>query len=261
MSLEWSSNSVHELISKLHFLKYLKHKLSLNLIKSLFYFERQGNNQPSCSFSQVTVLNQHKKHQEPKGGFLIKSGLMRLQAGGSNLSPEKSEATPQICKQAQEQGANSRNQYFFKPHLLLLPPAPPHSTFQTLVCLKGSVPFLLPKNMSFRLFFLFFFLSQQCAPKTNRWDRAKHEEAPRQRSEPEVRAPPIGGEGCPHRRAAWSEDSVPAGGSLACGGRVWVGWGGRPCEGQPGVKYQSPGPVEDIPPGIRGQKWNRRLGT
>lgn len=127
MSLEWSSNSVHELISKLHFFKYLKHKLPLNLIKSLFCFKRQSNNQPSCSFSQVSVLNQHKKHQEPKGGFLIKSSLMRLQAGGSNLSPEKYESTPQICKQTQERGSNSSNQYFFKPHVhpLPRPPAPP----------------------------------------------------------------------------------------------------------------------------------------
>lgn len=156
MSLEWSSNSVHELISKLHFLKYLKHKLSLNLIKSLFYFERQGNNQPSCSFSQVTVLNQHKKHQEPKGGFLIKSGLMRLQAGGSNLSPEKSEATPQICKQAQEQGANSRNQYFFKPHLLLLPPAPPIPLFKPLFASKVQCPFSFLKICHFGFSFSSF---------------------------------------------------------------------------------------------------------
>lgn len=74
------------------------------MIKSFFCFKRQSHNQPSCSFSQVSVLNQHKKHQEPKGGFLIKSGLMRLQAGGSLLSPEKYESAPQICKQVQEQG-------------------------------------------------------------------------------------------------------------------------------------------------------------
>lgn len=69
MSLEWSSNSVHKLISQFHFLKYLKHQLPLNLIKSLFCFKRESNNQLSCSHSQVSVLNQHKKHQEPKGGL------------------------------------------------------------------------------------------------------------------------------------------------------------------------------------------------
>lgn len=44
------------------------------------------------------------KNIRAKGWFLIKSGLMRLQAGGSFLSPEKYESTPQIRKQAQERG-------------------------------------------------------------------------------------------------------------------------------------------------------------
>lgn len=39
------------------------------------------------------------------------------------------------------------------------------------------------------------------------------------------------------------EDSVPAGGSLARGGRVEWGEEGVPVEGQPGVKCQSPGGV------------------
>lgn len=69
---------------------------------------------------------------------------MRLQAGGSNLSPEKSEATPQICKQAEEQGANSSNQYFFKPHLLLLSPTPPPAFHFSNPCLPQRFSALSP---------------------------------------------------------------------------------------------------------------------
>lgn len=138
------------------------------MIKSLFCFKRESNNQLSCSHSQVSVLNQHKKHQEPKGGlvffwffFKIKSGLMRLQAGGSLLGPEKYESTPQRCRGPRTE-AHSCIPYFSglkSPIVCVLlphscsPPPQQHSTFPTLVWIRVSVPFLLPKSMPFGLFF------------------------------------------------------------------------------------------------------------
>lgn len=170
--MERSSHSVHQLISQFHFLKYLKPQLPLNLIKSLFCFKRQSNNQPSCSLSQVGVLNQHKKQQEPKGGFLIKSGLMWLQAGGSLLSPEKYESAPQNRQRGPRTGTHPSGQYFSSlespptpppppPHCALPPcsqssppPPPEHSTSPNFVWIRVSVTLLLPKNMPFGLFFL-----------------------------------------------------------------------------------------------------------
>lgn len=230
MRLEWSSNSVHKLISKFHFSKYLKHKLPLNLIKSLFCFKRQSNNQLSCSFSQVSVLNQHKKHQEPKSGFLIKSGLMRLQAGGSILSPEKYQSPPQIRKQAPEQGpvaarsisCQSKPSAVFSP-LPLLPCSVPH--WPPLFGSRFQCP-LPPKTRSFGLFFPFSSLSQQFAPKSIKWDKAlrgaqswplldkegvQEEAAQGGVSEPE---PP---------RTVFPQ------GAACFGGGVWGGWAGQPC--------------------------------
>ena len=111
--------------------------------------------------------------------FLIKSGLMLLQAGGSLLGPEKYDSTPQRCKEAQEQrripasliSQASSPQLFVSFYLI---PAPlPLNSIPHFPPLFGSG---FPCPFSFlKVCHLDFSSSpsQQLAPKIIRWRRAR----------------------------------------------------------------------------------------
>lgn len=169
-------------------------------------------------------------------------------------------------------GGNSSNQYFFKPHVPPLPHTPtppPHHIpyFPPLFASKLQCPFSFLKTCHWGFSFSSFpSLNNMLLKPVRGQSKAGGGTMAVRASGRGPLCPPLpvsqqGEKGVHIRKAAGREDSVPAGDSLACGGRVWVGWGGHPCKGQPVVKYQSPDWVEDIPPWVRGWKWNRRLGT
>ena len=86
---------------------------------------------------------------------------MRLQAGGSLLSPEKYAATPQK-RRGQRPGAHyctnisqASSPRLFGPFLSVYsPPTPTALQLPALIWTRISVPLLLPKNTPFGLFFL-----------------------------------------------------------------------------------------------------------
>ena len=133
MNLEWSSNSVHKLISQFHFLKYLKHQLPLNLIKSSFCFKRPNSNRPSCSCGQVSVLNQHKT-LGAKGRFLNKKWFDAAPGWWQPSQPRKICGNSSNTQRGQRTGAHyctnisqaSRPQLFGR--VLCLLPSHPNST-------------------------------------------------------------------------------------------------------------------------------------